>query len=403
LALQAAGIPFEIIPGIASPVAATAYSGIPLTHRELSSSVTFITGSDREGKEWSPEQWKKLATATDTICVLMGMRRIEEITQAIIDGGRSPETSAAVIQWGARPEQRVVTGTLANIAHVVREQHLSNPAVIVIGEVVTLRSDLRWYDNRPLFGKRILVPRPREQGKTTAKAIRERGAEPTLLPSIEICAPSDRAPLERAITELGTYDWVLFTSANGVERWFAELEAKQLDARAFGTAKVAVIGPKTALALTRGGIRADLVAEEFVGEGLAEALLKQGTPKRVLLARALVARDALPESLRSKGVQVDVVAVYETKAAQFRPGESLVDLIEQQKLDAVLFTSSSTVTSVVDALGPRARELLSGLVVASIGPITSRTLTEHGVNATVSAAVYTVDGLLDALETHYSG
>ncbi|HEX3774993.1 MAG TPA: uroporphyrinogen-III C-methyltransferase, partial [Polyangiaceae bacterium] len=171
-ALREAGIEFEIVPAVSSPVAAAAFSGIPLTHRDLSSSVTFITGSDREGKEWSPESWLKLATATDTICILMGMRRIEQIMQAIIAGGRDPETPAAVVQWAGRPEQRVVAGTAADIAARARAERITNPAVIIVGEVVTLREQLRWFDSRPLFGKSLLVPRPLAQGAATAAAIR---------------------------------------------------------------------------------------------------------------------------------------------------------------------------------------------------------------------------------------
>src|SRR6187402_2483702 len=194
-ALRAAGIAFEIVPGVSAPLAASAFAGIPLTHRELSSSVTFITGSDREGKDWSPAAWQKLATATDTICVFMGMRRIDDIMQAIVSGGRRLETPVAVVQWAARPEQRVVTGTLATIAGIAKAERITNPAIIVVGEVVALRDELRWFDNRPLFGKSLLVPRPAEQGRATAAAIRARGASAQLLPAIDIRDPADPAPL----------------------------------------------------------------------------------------------------------------------------------------------------------------------------------------------------------------
>lgn len=400
LALAEANIPFEIVPGISSPVAAAAYAGISLTHRDLSSSTTFITGSDREGKEWSPESWKRLATATDTVCILMGMRRIEAIAKALIDGGRSPETPAAVIQWGARPEQRVVTARLADIAESARESGLSNPAVIVVGEVVRLRDSLRWYDTRPLFGRRVLVPRPAGQAERTAQALRERGAEPRVVPVIEIAPPTDPAPLESAVTRLHGYDWVLFTSANGVERLFAALRRSGRDARAFGTSKIGVIGPRTADALERFGVRADRVAEEHIGEGLARDVLLQGTPRRVLIVRALVARDALPNLLREAGAEVDVVAAYETRPAAPGP-KSLVELVETRAVDTVLFTSSSTVTTTVERLGPHARELLGALTVASIGPITTRTAEELGIRVDVTATTFTVDGLLDALERYF--
>jgi uroporphyrinogen III methyltransferase/synthase len=399
LALRAAGIRFEIVPGVSSPFAASAFGGIPLTHRELSSSVTFITGSDREGKDWSPQSWQKLATATDTICVFMGMRRIEAIVQAIIDGGRHAGTQVAVVQWAARPEQRVVTGTLGTIASVVRAEGVTNPALIIVGEVVGLRDELRWYDNRPLFGKTLLVPRPAEQGKATAAAIRARGANARLLPAIEIREPRDPAPLQAALSELRSYDWVLFTSANGVTRFTRALSRASLDARAFGSAKIGAIGPKTATALESFGLRADAVADEFVGEGLARAVLAHGVPKRVLLARALVARDALPELLRESGARVDVVPVYETVRAD--AGEALRGQFEQGEIEVALFTSSSTVNAVVDTLGADAAELLAKVTVASIGPITSQTLSERGIRTDVVASTFTVDGLLDALEAHF--
>jgi uroporphyrinogen III methyltransferase/synthase len=393
-------IPFEIIPGVASPIAASAYAGIPLTHRDLSSSVTFITGSDREGKDWSPESWLKLATATDTICILMGMRRIEDIMRAIIAGGRSAATPVAVIQWAARPEQRVVTGTLTSIAASARAENIANPAVIVVGEVVALRSELQWFDNRPLFGKSLLVPRPAEQGRVTAAAIRARGARARVLPAIEIREPADAAPLARALGELRSFEWVLFTSANGVTRFTAALTRAGLDARAFANAKIGAIGPKTAAALDGFGLRADAVADEFVGEGLARAVLAHGVPKRVLLARALVARDALPDLLREAGAQVDVVPVYETVSAD--SGQALRRHFEEREIDVALFTSSSTVNAVVDTLGAQAAALLSSVTVASIGPITSKTLAARGVRVDIEATTFTVDGLLDALERHFS-
>jgi uroporphyrinogen III methyltransferase / synthase len=381
-------------------VAAISSTGISLTHRELSSSVTFITGSDREGKEWSPESWKKLATATDTICVLMGMRRIREITQAIIDGGRSPHTPAAVIHWGARPEQRVVTGTLDSIADAAAEAGLKNPSIIVVGEVVNLREKLSWYDSRPLSGKRVVIPRAADQARDTAAALRERGAIPVILPMIEIAAAPDAARLGRATAEMSRYDWVLFTSSNAVEQLRLELARLGADARAFGAAKVGVVGPKTAEALLRLGIKADAVAQEFVGEGLAAAVLAEGVPRRVLLLRALVARDALPDALRARGTEVDVVAAYETKPLR-SSGAELTERIEAFAIDAILFTSSSTVTSTLEALGPNGKQLLSCVALCSIGPVTSKALAEAGLRPTVQAPVYTVEGLLDALEAHF--
>jgi uroporphyrinogen III methyltransferase/synthase len=401
-ALASAGIPFEVVPGISSPVAASAYAGISLTHRDLSSSVTFITGSDRAGKDWSPDAWKKLATATDTICVLMGMRRIDEITQAIIEGGRASSTPAAIIQWAARPEQRVLVGTLGDIASASHAAGLSNPAIILIGEVVRLREELGWFDRQPLFGKRILLPRPEAQARSSMRALRVRGAEPVVFPVIEIEPPPEPALLHAAVAALHEYDWVLFTSANGVTKDFEVLDSQERDARAFGRARLGVIGPKTAAALRERGLRPDVIADEFVGEGLAKAVIDAGLGRRVLLARALEARDTLPEMLRGAGAHVDVIAAYRTVPVSEERGLELAALLEQKRVDVLLFTSSSTVDSVVRLLGSRARELLSSATLASIGPITTRTLGLHGLNPAVTADRYTMDGLLGALERHFS-
>jgi uroporphyrinogen III methyltransferase/synthase len=367
----------------------------------LSSSVTFITGSDRAGKEWSPESWKKLATATDTICVLMGMRRIGEITRAIIDGGRSPSTPAAVIHWGARPEQRVVTAPLERIAAAAHEAGLKNPAIILVGEVATLRDKLAWYDSRPLSGKRIVVPRAVEQARETASAVRERGASALALPMIEIAPAPDAARFAAAVADMRSYDWVLFTSSNGVEQLRVELARTGRDARAFGNARVGAVGPKTAEALSRLGIVADVVAREFVGEGLASAVLALGAARRALLLQARVARDVLPEELRAQGCHVDVVPAYETKPLA-GSGVELRQRIENGSADAILFTSSSTVTSTLDALGADGVDLLRRITIASIGPITTRTLRAADLEPGVQATTYTVDGLLDALEAHFS-
>ncbi len=397
--LVAAGIDFEIVPGLASPVAVTAYAGISLTHRDLSSSVTFITGIDREGVEWTPDAWQRLATATDTICILMGMRRLEEITRALVGGGRSPETPTAVIQWGSRPEQRVLVSTLGEIAVSARREGYTNPALIVVGEVVRLRDKLRWYDKRPLFGKRLLVPRAERQARDTAARIRERSAEPVVFPVIEIVDPPDSEPLACAMKALDAYDWVLFTSANGVERFFAALERGGRDARALGRARVGVIGPGTRAALQRYGIRADVMAEEHGGESLAESIVAAGA-SRELIPRALVARDALPERLRREGAEVDVVPAYQTLPASRERGVELSEMLVAGALDVSLFTSSSTVHNVADLLGDRAPDLLARTTVASIGPITTGALRERGIRVDVTSTEHTVSGLLDAVEQY---
>lgn len=401
LALADAGVPFEIVPGVTSSVAASAYAGISLTHREASSSVTFITGSDRAGKEWSPDAWKKLATATGTICVYMGMRRIQEITQAVMDGGRDPNTPAAVVRWGGRPQQRTIVAPLHRLAERAVEEKMTSPAIIIIGEVVELRRKLRWYDNRALFGQKVLVPRPAHQARETAKALRQRAAAPLVCPAIEILPAPDSARLARAVREAGSYDWVVFTSANGVSSFFEEVERAGLDARVFGSARLAVIGPKTGEALRSFGLKADLCARTYVAESLLEDLLAQGTPTRVLIPRAKEARELLPEELRAAGALVDVVPAYETRSVSGEAAARLREAVVEQA-DVVLLTSSSMVDSLVAALGPEARELLDSVTVACIGPITAKTAKKHQLRVHVESQVHTVAGVLDALEAHFS-
>jgi uroporphyrinogen III methyltransferase/synthase len=403
--LARAGIPFEIIPGVSSPIGGAAYAGISLTHRDLSSSVAFITGTESPGKERTAHDWSKLATATQTLCVIMGMKRLGEITAALIEHGRDPATPAVVIQWATWPRQRVLEGTVADIAERAERAQVANPSVVVIGAVAALRERMRWFDKLPLFGKRIVVTRPAHQADETARDIRDRGAEPIVVPAIEIGPPPDAAAFEASLRQLDAYDLVAFTSANGVDRSLDTLYAAGRDARSFGRAKVAAIGPGTLAALRRRGIVADVVAREFRGEGLADAILvalPTGT-RRVLLLRALVARDALPTALRARGIVVDVVAAYETRPAPPSAIDALRKALEGGAVDVVTFTSSSTVRELCAALGPDARELLSHALLAVIGPITADTARELGLTVTVAAAEYTVAGLLDALERHFAG
>lgn len=405
-ALAAAGVPFEVVPGVTSPLGATAYAGISVTHRDLASSVTFVSATGRDGRAYD---WSELRRVRGTICVLMGMRGLDAHVEALMrDADRPGDTPAAVIQWGTRAEQRVVTGRLDAIAALAREAGLGSPAIVVVGPVVSLRRALRWFDARPLFGKRVLVTRPEGQAGATADLLRRRGADPIELPAIEIGPPPDPARAARAAAEMSGYDVVAFTSENGVAWLFRVLDDLGLDARAFGKARVAVIGPGTAAALKARGVRADIMPAEFRGEPLAEAILadpavqarRAGGGARVLVPRALKAREVLGEMLRAAGCEVDIVPVYETAPA---PAERRADLIARLAagaIDAVLLTSSSTADSVCDLLGDRAAELLRGVVVASIGPITTATAERRGLTVQVTATESTTAGLSAALE-HY--
>jgi len=412
-ALVRAGVPFEVVPGIPSPLGATAYAGISVTHRDLASSVTLVSGTTRAGE---PFDWRELASVRGTLCILMGMRRLEDITERLVrDAKRDPATPTAVIQWGTRAEQAVVEGRLDEIAARAKEAGLGSPAIVVVGPVVGLRRAIRWFDTRPLFGKRVLVTRPRGQGAATARLLRSRGAEPVSMPLIEICAPPEPGRVSAALREIARYDVVAFTSENGVAWWWRELDAQRKDARTFGRARVAAIGPGTAAALGARGVRADIVPAAYRGEGLAQAILEdeavldllrrrdeRGHGPRVLVPRALVAREVLAERLREAGCEVEVVPVYETRQASSDKREELVRRLEARALDAVMLTSSSTADGLCDLLGSRAGSLLEGVVVASIGPITTRTAEKRGLQVAVTAEESTTAGLVEAMERHFA-
>jgi uroporphyrinogen III methyltransferase / synthase len=407
--LAAAGVPFEVVPGVPSPLGAAAYAGISLTHRDLASSVTFVSAATRAGAEFP---FAELRAVRGTICVLMGMRRLGEVCDSLVrDAGRDPATPAAVIQWGTRAEQAVVEGRLDAIAALSRAAGLGSPAIVIVGAVVTLRRTLRWFDARPLFGKRVLVTRPAGQAAVTAELLRRQGADPIELPAIALFSPPDPALVTAAVCELDRYDVVAFTSENGVLYFFRELDAQGRDARAFGRARVAAIGTGTAAALLARGVRADIVPTEFRGEALADAILADPEVAavlargraRVLVPRALVAREVLADRLQEKGCDVFVVPVYETRPASVERCAELTSRFEAGAVDAVLLTSSSTADSLCELLGPRAAELLTGVVVASIGPITTATAEKRGLTVAVTATVSTTAGLLAALERHFAG
>ena len=406
--LAAAGVPFEIVPGVPSPLGATAYAGISVTHRDLASSVSFISATTRAGTELD---WTEFAGVRGTLCVLMGMRRLDDLCERLVrDARRDPGTPAAVIQWGTRAEQRVVEGRLDEIAGLSRALELGSPAIVVIGPVASLRRTLRWFDLRPLFGKRVLVTRPAGQAMATSDMLRRRGAEPIELPAITLGPPPDPARVTQAARELDRYDVVAFTSENGVTGFFRALDTERRDARAFGRARVAAIGPGTAAALLPHGVRADIVPTAFVGEALADAILAdpevaarlaQGRV-RVLVPRALVAREVMGDRLRDAGCDVDIVPVYETRPAPAALGGELVRRLEARAIDVVMLTSSSTADSLCDLLGTRAAELLGGVLVASIGPITTATASARGLVVGVTADVSTTAGLVAALERHFA-
>ena len=383
-ALAEAGIDYEVVPGITAAIAAPAYAGVPVTLRHSSTSFTVVTGHEdpeRAGTESSVD-WEAVARVGGTIVVLMGVGRIGAIAERLLAAGRTPETPAVAVRWGTRPRQQTVRATLGTIA----EQDLATPSTIVIGDVAAEKLD--WFERRPLFGLSVVVTRPERQAAALAGRLRAAGAEPVLVPAISIEAPADGgAALAVAADRLGSYDWVVLTSANGADRLLARLR----DAREFGGAQVAAIGPGTAAALRDGNVEADIVPDEYVAEHLLAALPDPPVGGgRILLARAAVARDVLPDGLRERGWDVDVVEAYRTETAEVDEAGSAA----LAGTDVITFTSSSTVTRHLEQVGgPHA----VGAAVACIGPVTAATAQEAGLHVAVEAPVHTVDGLVEAL------
>ncbi|HLH65015.1 MAG TPA: uroporphyrinogen-III C-methyltransferase [Solirubrobacteraceae bacterium] len=383
-ALHEAGVSFEIVPGVTAGVAAPAYAGIPVTHRDLASAVALVTGHEDPAKGESALDWPALASFPGTLVLYMGVARLPAIAQALIAAGRDPAEPAAVVQSGTLPQQRTVTGTLATIAELARKAAIRAPAITLVGRVAELSERLRWFDRRPLWGLTVAVTRARAQASGLAAALRELGAEVIETPSIRISALDGPAP------DPSGYDLVCLTSPNGVRCLFERLHRDGLDARAFAGARIAAIGPGTARALREHGLVADVVPERFIAEGLLEAL--EGTPvRRALIARAAQARDVLPAALRERGAQVDVVDLYETVAEPLgdRQREALA------RATHITFTSSSTVRFLLGSLPEGALPPQARLV--SIGPVTSGALREHGLEPHVEARRHDIDGLLEAL------
>jgi uroporphyrinogen III methyltransferase / synthase len=390
-ALRAAGVEFEVVPGITAGVAATAYAGIAVTHRNDASAVAFVTGHEGPEKEESALDWGALARFPGTLVFYMGVKRLAQNAKELIDAGRDADEPAAAIEKGTWPGQRTVAATLGTIAEAVAREEVRAPALIVVGEVVRRREQLAWLERRPLHGRRVVVTRARAQASGLAATLRDRGAEVVELPAIRIEPRIDSPEVGEAVARLGDYSLVCLTSPNGVGLLFAAMKEAGRDARALAGATVAAIGPGTARALAERGIVADVIPERFVAEALVEALADvEVEGKHVLVARAAEARDVLPNALGERGAEVDVVALYETVREE--PGEAEIE--EAQSADYVTFTSSSTVTNLVEALGDQfPREAR----VVSIGPITSETARGAGLRVDVEAERHDVDGLLAAL------
>ncbi len=408
LALARCGIPFEVVPGVSSAVAAPAYAGIPVTHRGIATGFTVVSGSEDPSKPESSVRWEELARSLaahgGTLMTLMGWASIEKILDALQQAGLPASTPVALIQWGTWSSQRTVTGTLADAAAKGRAAGLAAPVVAVIGEVVRLRQELAWFDNRPLFGKRVLVTRSRTQASRMCELLEEAGAQPVELAAIAIAPPVDFGELDNAVSRLPAYGWVIFASVNAVDAVFERLDAQGLDARAFGAARAGAIGPATAAALERRGIRADFTPSRSISSAALEELAAyEWSGVSVLLPAADIGRDELADGLSRLGANVERVTAYRTITAP-DAAQRAVDAFSKG-VDIVTFTSSSTVRNLLallDGNGGMGREPLSGSLIACIGPVTSATARELGLRVDIEADEHTVEGLADALVRHFS-
>lgn len=399
LALTSAGVPFEVVPGITSGYAAPAYAGIALTHRHLSSSVTFLSGHGDPADSATENDWPPLAPRTGTLVFFMGLRNLAGICATLTKEGRDPKTPVAVIRWGTHPTQQTVTGTLEDIS--AKASGIETPAVIVVGEVVTLHDQLDWFERLPLFGKRIVTTRTREQSRVLREAIEELGAEVIEIPAIEIRDPQSWQPLDEAIHRLSEFNYLVFTSANGVKKFLARLQASGRDVRDLKGLQIATIGPGTANELAATGIRVDILPKEYQAEGLIEFFKEIDIRgKAFLIPRAKVARDILPRTLKEQGALVEVVEAYETVQPPMNAEELERALVPSP--DAVAFTSSSTVTNFLRLLDDHhLRATLNGVALASIGPITTGTIRKHGLDVSIEAKESTIAGLVQAMQDHF--
>lgn len=403
LELRRHGLPYEIVPGVTSAIAAAAYAGIPVTHRGVATSFAVITGHEDPTKPETQVQWQKLATAVDTLVILMGVGNLPAIVAGLLAGGRPAETPVALVSQGTLPEQTSLLSTLDSVVADAAAAGVKPPSAIIVGEVAALRPELAWFDNRPLFGLRGLVTRVRQQASDLSALLRQYGATPVEMPVIRIVPPESWEPVDRALEEMESFDWLIFTSANAVTALIEHLQERELDVRSLKGPRIAAIGPKTAAAAEAAGLRVALCPGEYVAEALLEALGADGLAgKRLLLARAAEAREVLPHGAREAGAEVVVTPVYQTLPAESLDSTALAAL-EQGNIDFITFASSSSVESFVQAVGQeRALALLADVCVACIGPVTAATARDFGLTPTVTPQEYTIEALVAALCEHYA-
>ena len=398
-----AGISFEIVPGVTSAIAAPAYAGIPLTHRSFTSTVAFVTGHEDPTKEESSINWAALAKGMGTIVFLMGVKNLPNITSQLIGHGMDNDTPVALVQWGTTSRQFTITGTLDNIVERVKSAGLKSPAIIIVGQVIKLRETMQWFENRPLMGKRIVVTRAREQASELVKVLSDLGAECLECPTIKVVPPDDWKPLDTAIENLSSYDWLIFTSVNGVNFFFERLFKQDRDVRALSNLRTASIGPATAKRMFDFGLKSDIVPKSYMAESVIEAFAQEDIKgKRVLLPRAKEARPILPVELAKMGAEVNEVTAYRTEEVRDNV-DILMTGLEQGTVDLITFTSSSTVKNFHAIIPPaKFNDLMKGVTIAAIGPITADTAKELGIDIHIIAKSYTIPGLCDAIKEFYN-
>lgn len=405
LALGEAGIRCSVVPGVTSGIAAPAYAGVPVTHRGLASSVAFVTGNEDPAKDESAIDWEGIAHGADTLCFYMGVRNLPVIARRLMEAGRPADTPVALVRWGTMPEQEVLAGTLETVAERAAAVGFKAPAIIVVGAVAALRDRLAWYEPGPLAGSTVAVTRTRAQASALSARLRALGASVVELPTIDIVPPPSYDEADACIARLAGYRFIVFTSANGVEAFFRRLALAGLDSRALACARIAAIGPATAEELAAHGVAADFVPGEYRAEAVADVLIEAGLARGdwVLVPRALEAREALPRMLRARGARVDVAPVYRTVPPPRASVEPALSRMAAGEVDAVTFTSSSTVRNFVGlarGLGPDGKALLEHLDFYSIGPITTATARDEGLSVAAEAEEYTIVGLVNAIAEH---
>jgi uroporphyrinogen III methyltransferase / synthase len=399
-ALRKNGIPFEIVPGVSSAVAVPAYAGIPLTHRSHTASVAFVTGHEDPAKTQSALDWSSLA-GIGTLVFLMGVKNLPVIAKKLIHAGKDSKTAAALIRWGTTPMQQTLTGTLGDIAQRADEKGFAPPSIFVVGDVVRLRDEMSWFETKPLFGRGIVITRPERQSRELSKMLAAQGARVIHFPTIEILPPSNWAPLDDAIQRLDSYNWIIFTSANGVAFFVRRIKELGKDIRDLKGVKIATIGPATASAVEMLGINVDLVPEEFISEGVVRAFAGHNLRGcRILLPRAEEARDVIPEGLAKMGADVDVVEAYRTVKADSDPAK-LVRMFEDDRIDAITFTSPSTVVNFLKIMG-KGFQLPSRVKIATIGPVTEAAVKKAGLPVHIRQQRYTIPELVGAIAAHFA-